>query len=65
MHGDDDAGEALDDVAQIHPAVDRLRQLLASATILDMKASAEGYWADQPTEAEDSGGNVPPTPPLE
>src|SRR5437016_8442380 len=36
MERNDDAGDALDDVARIHPAVDRLRQLLTSATILDL-----------------------------
>jgi hypothetical protein len=49
MHEDDDkhagAGEVLEDVARIHPALDRLRDLIASATALDLKASAKGYWA--------------------
>jgi hypothetical protein len=45
MHEDNDVGEALEDVARIHPVIDRLRGLIASATALDMKASAEGYWA--------------------
>jgi hypothetical protein len=48
MHDDDDkhagAGEALEDVARIHPALDRLRDLIASATALDLKATARGYW---------------------
>ena len=52
MERNDDAGDALDDVARIHPAVDRLRQLLTSATILDLKASGRGYWADRRREAE-------------
>lgn len=39
------AGEALEDVARIHPALDRLRDLITSATALDLKATAEGYWA--------------------
>jgi hypothetical protein len=46
MHDDDqDAGEALKGVARIHSAVERLRDLLTSAAALDLKASAEGYWA--------------------
>ena len=45
MHEDDTAGEALEDVARIHPALDRLRDLITSATALDLKATAEGYWA--------------------
>ena len=51
MHEEDDAGEALEDVARIHPVIDRLRDLIASATALDLKTSAEGYWA-RGTEAE-------------
>jgi hypothetical protein len=45
MHNEDDAGEALEDVARIHRVVDRLRDLITSATVLDLKATAEGYWA--------------------
>jgi hypothetical protein len=45
VHNEDDAGEALEDVARIHPALERLRNLIASATALDLKASARGYWA--------------------
>ena len=45
MHREDDAGEALEDVARIHPALDRLRGLITSATALDLKATADGYWA--------------------
>jgi hypothetical protein len=45
MHREDDAGEALEDVARIHVALDRLRDLITSATALDLKATAEGYWA--------------------
>ena len=45
MNEDDTAGEALEDVARIHPALDRLRDLITSATALDLQASAEGYWA--------------------
>ena len=47
MQHDIDAGDALEDVAQIHPALDRLRQLVASATILDLMASSDGYWTDR------------------
>ena len=39
------AGEALRDVARIHSALDRLRDLITSATALDLKATARGYWA--------------------
>ena len=49
MHDDDEnagAGEALEDVARIHTALDRLRDLITSATALDLKASAKGYWAN-------------------
>jgi hypothetical protein len=45
MHHEDDAGEALEDVARIHEVLDRLRDLITSATALDLKASSEGYWA--------------------
>jgi len=45
MQHQDDAGEALDGVARIHGALDRLRDLITSATALDLKATAEGYWA--------------------
>ena len=44
MHNEDDAGEALEDVARIHGALDRLRALITSATALDLRATAEGYW---------------------
>jgi hypothetical protein len=47
---------ALDDVARIHPALDRLRKLVASATLLDLKATSAAYWADRRVEAD------PPTP---
>jgi hypothetical protein len=49
---DDQTGEALEDVARIHPLVDRLRDLLSSATFLDMKASSKAYWADEGDEGE-------------
>jgi len=39
-------------VARMRPALDRLRQLLTSATILDLKATAEGYWADRRDDTE-------------
>jgi hypothetical protein len=59
MQRDDDSGEVLDGVAGMHPAVDRLRHLLASATLLDLKATADGYWTHPPgTERGD-----PSTPP--
>jgi hypothetical protein len=54
MHNDDDdndAGEMLDDVARIPPLVDRLRDLIVSATALDMKASARRYWSEEGDEA--------------
>lgn len=55
MHHDDEnagagqtaAGEALENVARIHPALNRLRDLIASATALDLKATAKGYWAER------------------
>jgi hypothetical protein len=52
MRSDDDerAGEALEEVARIHPVVDRLRELLTSATVLDIRATARGYWADRRRE---------------
>jgi hypothetical protein len=52
MHSDDDAGDVIEDVARIHPALDRLRQLLTTATILDLKATAGGYWADHPADGD-------------
>jgi hypothetical protein len=51
MERDDEAGDVLQDVARIHPAVDRLRDLLTSAAILDLKA-ARTYWTDRRREAE-------------
>jgi hypothetical protein len=57
MHREDDAGEALEEVARIHPAVDRLRDLIRSATALDLKATAEGYWAKS---SEDEGATIAP-----
>lgn len=44
---DNDAGEALEEVHRIHPVLDRLRDLLTSATALDLKASAKGYWTER------------------
>ena len=54
MDTDHDAGvgEALEGVHRIHPAVDRLRDLLTSATALDLKASAKGYWSERGAEGE-------------
>jgi hypothetical protein len=63
MFRDDDSGEVLEDVARIHPAVDRLRQLLTSATILDLKATAGGYWADR--KGEDGEGAAIPLAPRQ
>jgi hypothetical protein len=54
---DDDPGDALDDVARIHPAVERLRHLVASATLLDLKATADSFWTDHPVE--DDGATAP------
>ena len=51
MQHEDNAGEALEDVARIHGVLDRLRDLITSATALDLKASSVGYWA-RSTEAE-------------
>jgi hypothetical protein len=47
MRPEDEPGEVLEDVARIHPALDRLRQLVTSATILDLKATSEGYWSSR------------------
>ena len=52
MQKNDEAGDALEGVHRIHPVLDRLRDLLASATALDMKASAKGYWSDRREEGE-------------
>lgn len=54
MERNDVPGDALEGVARIHPAVDRLRQLLTSATILDLKATADGYWDHAPEGAAGS-----------
>jgi hypothetical protein len=59
MQGDEAEGDALDEVARIHPVVDRLRELVASATVLELKATAPGYWADQTPETG-SGDAEPP-----
>jgi len=53
MSKQDETGEALADVARIHPLVDRLRRLVASATLLDLKASADGYWTEHRVDARD------------
>jgi hypothetical protein len=52
MQTDDEAGDALEEVHRIHPVLDRLRDLLTSATALDLKASAKGYWSDRVDEGE-------------
>jgi hypothetical protein len=57
MQEEHDTGDVLDEVAQIHPAVARLRQLVASATLLDLKATADSYWADH---QGDDGAATPP-----
>ena len=57
MHREDEAGEALEDVAGIHGVVDRLRDLIVSATALDLKASAGGYWA---AHEEDGRATISP-----
>jgi hypothetical protein len=59
MQRDDDSGEVLDGVAGMHPAVDRLRHLLASATFLDLKATADGYWTHPPGTGS-HGSSRPP-----
>jgi hypothetical protein len=48
MERDNEAGDALEQVHRIHPALDRLRDLLTSATALDLKATAKGYWSERP-----------------
>ncbi|MDQ1517120.1 MAG: hypothetical protein QOE80_2950 [Actinomycetota bacterium] len=58
MQSEQDAGDVLDEVARIHPAVARLRQLVASATILDLKATAGSYWADHHSD-DDDGASTP------
>ena len=45
--GDAGAGEALQGVHQIHPVLNRLRDLITSATALDLKASAKRYWSER------------------
>ena len=45
MDEEQEAGEALEGVARIHGVLDRLRDLITSATALDLQASAGGYWA--------------------
>jgi len=52
MQREDDAGDVLEDVARIHPALDRLRKLLTSATILDLKATTASYWSDRKDDVE-------------
>jgi len=47
MPREEDTGDVLEDVARIHRVVDRLRVLVASATLLDLKASGQTYWARQ------------------
>jgi hypothetical protein len=59
MQGEDNGGEALDQVARIRPAVDRLRELLMSATVLDLQASARGYWTGLCPEAGSGSAERP------
>ena len=54
-NNDESGGGALEAVARIHPALERLRRLVASAMLLDMKATTEGYWAHGPDGAGDRG----------
>jgi hypothetical protein len=60
MQGDEVEGEALDEVARIHPVVDRLREQVASATLLELKATAPGYWADRQPEPGSGDADPPP-----
>ena len=52
MERDNDggAGEALEGIHRIHPVLARLRDLLTSATALDLKANAKGYWSERGDE---------------
>jgi hypothetical protein len=59
MGGDNEAGDALEDVHRIHPVVDRLRELLTSMTALDLKASSKGYWSEQGDEGEERATTSP------
>jgi len=47
------AGDAaLEGVHRIHPVLDRLRDLLTSATALDLKATTRGYWSDRGSDGD-------------
>jgi hypothetical protein len=46
MSSEDESVQVLEEVARIHPALDRLRRLLDSATILELKATADPYWTE-------------------
>ena len=52
MERDNDAGagDALEEVHRIHPVLNRLRDLLTSATALDLKANSKGYWSERGDE---------------
>lgn len=52
MRTEDDAGGLLEEVNRIHPVVDRLRRLLQSAFMLDLKATADGYWGSVETPSD-------------
>ena len=52
MQRDQEAGDALEEVHRIHPVVNRLRDLLASMTVLDLRASGKGYWSERTDEEQ-------------
>ncbi|HZQ78901.1 MAG TPA: hypothetical protein VFE55_16320 [Acidimicrobiia bacterium] len=59
MQGENTGSEALDQITKIRPAVDRLRELLTSATVLDLQATARGYWAERRRQTESGGAERP------
>ena len=65
MSSEDESGDVLEGVEEIHPVVDRLRRLLASATLLDLKASTSTYWTDQTEESDRSFFWTPSDPRLD
>jgi hypothetical protein len=52
MERETESADALEEVNRIHPVLDRLRELLTSATALDLQASAKGYWSSRADEGE-------------
>jgi hypothetical protein len=52
MQSDDEAGNALEEVNRIRPAVDRLRAFVASVTALDLQATSRRYWSEPQEEGE-------------